>query len=856
MRRVRFAATLCALASLAAAVPLAAQEVTEVVPLSPLPSAENGVAVNETPRNWFIELASPPTADGTPLSTVRNEKNAFRSAASKAGIQYTERYAYDTLFNGFSVSATQGNLAKIARISGVKAVWPVNVVKLPPTQEVANPDLVTAITMTGADIAHSELGITGKGVKVAVMDTGIDYNHPDLGGCFGPNCRVKVGHDFVGDAYNADDANPIINPDDDPMDCAGHGTHVAGIIGANGQVVGVAPDVTYGAYRVFGCVGSTSDDIMIAAMERALADGMQVLNMSIGSAFDWPQAPTAMASNRLVNKGMVVVASFGNSGANGLYSGGSPGLGQKVIGVASFDNVALNLDAFTLSPDDHGVGYISATGAPAAPHSGSFPMAKTGTPTSTSDGCAALAPGSLTGRVVLIRRGTCGFYNKAINAQNAGAAGVVLYNNTTGIVSPTVAPVPATAPPVTIPVVSITAADGVLINNRIAGGPVTMTWTNTSASVPNATGGLISSFSSFGLSPDLTLKPDIGAPGGFIRSTYPLALGGYANLSGTSMASPHVAGAAALVLQAKPNTPSQAMAGILENTAQPAPWFGAPTAGFLDNVHRQGAGMVHMDRAILSTVKVNPPKLSLGESQNGGSTQTLTVQNDGANAVTYDLSAVQALSTGANEFSVGFATSNASVAFSAPSVTVPAGGSATFNATITPPTAPNLGMYGGYIVLTPEGGGQVYRVPYAGFIGDYQAKVVLTPTSNGFPWLAQVVGTNFVNRSSGGTFTMTGGDIAYVLVHLDHQSREIQIDIADADSGKSWHTAFDAQYVTRNSTSTGFFSLPIDGVTVAGGKAYTLPNGRYIATMTVTKALGDSTNVETWVSPVITIARP
>src|SRR5258708_38231387 len=109
-----------------------------------------------------------------------------------------------------------------------------------------------------------------------------------------------------------------------------------------------------------------------------------------------------------------------------------------------------------------------------------------------------------------------------------------------------------------------------------------MTWTNQSASLPNATGGLISSFSSYGLSPDLALKPDIGAPGGFIRSTFPLELGGYANLSGTSMSSPHVAGAAALMLEARPHTPSQAMGGLLQNTSQPQPGGGAPTAGFLD----------------------------------------------------------------------------------------------------------------------------------------------------------------------------------------------------------------------------------------------------------------------------------
>ncbi len=164
-------------------------------------------------------------------------------------------------------------------------------------------------------------------------------------------------------------------------------------------VTGVAPDVTFGAYRVFGCEGSTESDIMLAAMERALADGMDVLNMSIGSAFQWPQYPTAVASDRLVNKGMVVVASIGNSGTNGLYAAGAPGLGQKVIGVASFDNTDVVLPVFTISPDNTKVGFTVAAAAPNPPTSGTFPMARTGTKTSTADACVALPAGSLAGKV-------------------------------------------------------------------------------------------------------------------------------------------------------------------------------------------------------------------------------------------------------------------------------------------------------------------------------------------------------------------------------------------------------------------------------------------------------------------------
>src|SRR5438105_2167854 len=264
----------------------------------PAARAENG-------QTWLVELSNPPAAEGGSASALQSEKRAFRSAAANAGIAMRERFSFDTLWNGISVRADASQLSALQHLPGVKNVWRAVSLSIPPTSPVADPDLITAITMTGADVVQSQLGYTGKGVKVAVIDTGIDYGHPDLGGCFGPGCRVAKGYDLVGNDYNADTgAAPV--PDNDPMDnCAGHGTHVSGIIGASGNpatggIRGVAPGVTFFAYRVFGCVGTTDSSIMIEAMERALNDGAQIVNMSIGAAFQtWPQYPTAAASDRL-----------------------------------------------------------------------------------------------------------------------------------------------------------------------------------------------------------------------------------------------------------------------------------------------------------------------------------------------------------------------------------------------------------------------------------------------------------------------------------------------------------------------------------------------------------------------------
>lgn len=889
----------------------------QVEPLTPVPAPDYTTQLEGT-NLWFVELQSAPSVKGTSVAKLNAEKQAFRKAAADAEVSYTERYAYNKLWNGFSLRVDGSQLSTISRLPGVKAVYPVNVIQVPKASG-PSPDLETALAMTGADIAQSGLGFTGTGIKVAIMDTGLDYDHADLGGdgvtrsnsSVFPTARVITGWDFVGDSYNASSSSPnyqpVPQPDAFPDDCNGHGTHVSGIVGASGNFItggarGVAPGVTFGAYRVFGCEGSTTDDVMIAAMERIADDGMQVLNMSIGDAFNnWPGSPTSVAADNLVDAGVVVVASIGNSGANGVWSAGAPGVGNKVIGVASYDNSHVKLLTFNVTPANITAGYTNASGAPAAPTSGSLPMDKTGTPTTANDGCAPTPIADMTGKAVLIRRGTCGFYEKARRAQLAGASAVVLYNNVAGRINPTVAVVAGIADeqPVTIPVVAISDTEGVAINNAINGGAQTLNWTNNQGTFANATGGLISSFSSYGLAADLTIKPDIGAPGGLIRSTYPLEGGGYATISGTSMASPHVAGAAALFLQAKGWTtlnPAQAASvrAMLQNTAVPANWQGNPGLGFPDQVHRQGAGMLKIDKAIQAPASVSPGKLVQGEA--GPSlTHTLTLTNNTASAITYDLSHQGAMSTLGSTFAPGATTQGATlggpVTFSSPSVTVPGSGTATVNVTIP---RPNVGIanrlvYGGYIRFTPQGGGQILRVPYGGFGADYQLITILTSggATPPFPKLAQRVGwVSAANYTP--TYTFPAGPITYTMeqtmqfgrpfrdfptvgIHFDHQARWLRITVLDAAgnpvvSGSTSQTldpvATQVDLHPRNSTAGGFFAYDWDGrlvSTLKNGKTISknMPNGDYKLRVQVLKALGtEPTDVETYTSPTFTIARP
>src|SRR5439155_1691945 len=148
------------------------------------------VADAENAQTWLVELSNSPTADGTSASALKSEKAAFRAAAAQAGIKMQERYVFDTLWNGISVRADASQVGAIARLPGVKNVWRSISLSLPPTSP-AEPELATALTMTGADVAQSELGYTGAGVRVGIIDTGLDYKHPDLGACdkVGPNCR-------------------------------------------------------------------------------------------------------------------------------------------------------------------------------------------------------------------------------------------------------------------------------------------------------------------------------------------------------------------------------------------------------------------------------------------------------------------------------------------------------------------------------------------------------------------------------------------------------------------------------------------------------------------------------------------
>src|SRR5271155_456692 len=206
--------------------------------------------------------------------------------------------------------------------------------------------------LTGVDKLHDE-GLIGTGIKVGIIDTGVDYYHPALGGCFGPGCKIAGGFDFAGDNPNMTvpgivNLRLVLTSDADPLDCEGHGTHVAGILAADARhanasqpFVGVAPGVTIMAYKTAVCNETILTDAVVAAMARALDDKVDIVSMSIGEPEGWPEDSLTIMANRLVDQGIFVSISTGNEGQAGLFDANSPASGRNILAVAEIDNIVI-----------------------------------------------------------------------------------------------------------------------------------------------------------------------------------------------------------------------------------------------------------------------------------------------------------------------------------------------------------------------------------------------------------------------------------------------------------------------------------------------------------------------------------
>jgi minor extracellular serine protease Vpr len=845
---------------------------------------------------WFVEFASAPAARGGNNRALRNERAQFQRELQQQAIDAEQQRDFDTLWNGVTVRADVAAAQDMQSLRSVTAVYPVAVIEQPEPTDVS-PELATALTMTGADAAQSELGLTGEGLSVAIIDTGIDYNHPDLGGdgvdmvgrytatssnnrvlrdaSGNTHPRVTHGWDYVGSEFNpADpDAPPMPSPDPDPRDTQGHGTHVAGIVGASGAVTGVAPDVTFGAYKVFG-PGSTTGDIIVEALEDAYADGMDIVNMSLGAAFAWGQDyPTTAASNELAAQGVAVINSAGNSGGDGLWTLSAPANAHDIISVASADNTEQLTNVFLLHEDGNEdptpIPYLELEGAEPPPTEGesdplwSPPVTTIGATTGPL-GCAAEdfvdMPEDST---ALIMRGVCPFADKYVNAANAGATGVIIFNNVSGLFAGTVGGAGIDG----VWGAGISDGSGQLLLRLLENDmEVTLEFTDQQATTPNPTAGLASSFTSYGQDVELQFGPSVMAPGGLIVSTYPLARGGQAMLSGTSMAAPHVAGAVALLWEAEGKLDPIETRTRLQNTAEPALWSLNAQPGLLEHTFRQGAGMIQIDQAILAEQFAHPGQLSLADAPSV--TTTVALSNEGETPVAYTLGHDPALEVAVSTFAPDFFLAGASVA--APeTVTVAAGSTTQVEVTIT---APRVGLpnhqYGGYLVFEPENeDASTLRVPYVGFAGDYADGMPLLGTwywgpedddeiefVEIDPVLAVEDGDEYaIIEDDGHVFRTRAGEYPVVAPFFGHFPQEMELWAVDQTRDRRYLVMQD-EYLSRSSALIQRYPFEWDGTVRAGNSENRrgLPSSHYTLELRVLRAMGDADNSEhwdTWESP-------
>ncbi|WP_047983941.1 S8 family serine peptidase [Ornithinibacillus californiensis] len=496
---------------------------------------------------------------------------------------------YEKLFNGLALQGSPDQLEKMGTLDFVKSIHTVQTYQ---TNTMEKPiDSIEDLLKGSPEIViPSELNntiYTGEGITVGVVDTGIDYNHPDL------QLNYAGGYDLV-------------DLDEDPMETTetegaptNHGSHVAGIIAANGSLQGVAPSAEIRAYRALGPGGSGTSVQVIAAMEQAVKDGVDIINLSLGNSVNGPDYPTSVAVNRAADLGIAVVIANGNSGPNN-WTVGAPATAANALAVGAFAN-SQTIPMLYDSLSDKKITMLPMQGSISWELSMDYEL-------------ALGYEEDLDGKIALVQRGKIPFYELAKKAQEKGAIAVIIYNNEAGSFRGAL----AGREPLQIPVVSVSKEDGEWLVQYAS--EQKHPYIDT---IYEKTKSGIAPFSSRGpVTVNWDIKPDILAPGTNILSTVP---GGYMALQGTSMAAPHVVGVIALMKEAKPKWTNEQIYGALKTTAIPI----TDETGQLIEPIIQGMGKIDPKRAIETPTIIYNPSLSFGKINDYRKTETikLTIEN-------------------------------------------------------------------------------------------------------------------------------------------------------------------------------------------------------------------------------------
>jgi len=438
--------------------------------------------------------------------------------------------------------------------------------------------LERSVPFVGVDIPRQE-GFDGTGIKVAVIDTGVDYNHPDLYG-WGPDGKVIGGYNFI-------------NEGKPPLDINGHGTQVAGVIAADGEIKGVAPKVKILAYKVSEDGEGVSSDLIIRAINMAIDDGANIINISLG--VNKTNSKISAAVNNALDSGIFVVTAAGNDGPE-KGTIGSPGsnYGSVTVG-ATYNNLTSSLVA-TLEVDEKPYTVIPMVGSKKLEEP-IIAEIKFGGFAKKDD----LKDIDVRDSILLVERGSdvkdelLYFSTKEKNAAEVGVIALIVYNNQPGIflgelihefVEPDYSP--------EIPVVSMDRIEGLEIKEKLEKN-------NKGVLKLFYNPDFVAHFSSRGPVSPFYIKPDMVAPGAYINTTNNIA--GYNFTSGTSYAAPHVSGAAALLLQKYPEMHHHEIKSLLLTTVAPVSDEYGQDFKFRD----AGAGRLDISKAFEAKMIILPP---------------------------------------------------------------------------------------------------------------------------------------------------------------------------------------------------------------------------------------------------------
>lgn len=547
-----------------------------------------------------------------------------------------------------------------------------------------------SMELVGVDAARLE-GLEGQGVKVGIIDTGIDYQHPDLLG-YGPSGKIIGGYNYM-------------NPSQKPLDTDGHGTEVAGIIAADGKFTGIAPKAKLLAYKVSSTGEDVSSNFIVSAIKRAMEDGVNVINISLG--VNRTNYMIDDAIDQAVKRGIVVVVAAGNNGPQN-DSIGSPGRDFNAITVgASYNNVTSSLVAtFEVGGKKYNVLPMVGSAGLHGPLKGHIVYGGYGR-------AEDLKNIDVKNSILLEERGSdvkgqkVYFAEKEKNAADHGAKALVIFNNETGnFLGELVVPNSTSSYAPRIPVISMSQQDGLALKSKID--PSTIgrldVFYHPDFAAPFSSEGPVSPF---------YIKPDLVAPGVFINST---TLGGKYNLtSGTSFSAPHVAGAAAIILQKYPWMSPADVASLLVTTTDPVTdAYGNPFP-----ISLVGSGRLNITRALDSKIIFSPHSLVFNLSlDNTSEVKTLHI-------MTVDSSPIPKLR-------VSFHSSEPGLSFS----------STQFNDTLKVKISQNKvseGSYDGFLILSDSR--TQYRIP------------VITHVTNGTLIVRQKNGTLYFSLDYPGRWT-------------------------------------------------------------------------------------------------------